>query len=324
MTGARQVQAAELVAKGELGWEQAERVRQLVMSEPDQRQKLREVLKELGQARPRTPATQRVQRYAQALGWWLLGRTVQARDAFEQLKGYKESRYYLGKCCLELGDWQGAAGALKRFLKKRSGASEIQMELAEAQALAGNTKAARRMVEKLASAAGQQAAFVYLEGLLLELEGEVEKALEKYQQAVSIGPGHLKSTFRLAYNLDLRGQDEEAIKYYEQCVRQNPTFTNALINLGVLYEDQGKYEAATDCYSQALRGSPNNPRAKLFLGDAGASTTMVIDEEQERRADRRSRILNIPITDFELSLRSRNCLDRLGIKTLGDLTEITE
>src|SRR5207237_8615204 len=31
-----------------------------------------------------------------------------------------------------------------------------------------------------------------------------------------------------------------------------------------------------------------------------------------------------PVTDFELSVRSRNCLKKMNIKTLGDLTRVTE
>ena len=35
-------------------------------------------------------------------------------------------------------------------------------------------------------------------------------------------------------------------------------------------------------------------------------------------------MLEIPITDFELSVRSRNCLKRMNIRTLGDLTRVSE
>ena len=37
-----------------------------------------------------------------------------------------------------------------------------------------------------------------------------------------------------------------------------------------------------------------------------------------------SQVLNIPVTDFELSVRSRNCLQKMGIMTLGDLCRCTE
>ena len=62
----------------------------------------------------------------------------------------------------------------------------------------------------------------------------------------------------------------------------------------------------------------------MFLQDAGASKTMFYDEEGERRADRQSAILKIPVTDFELSVRSRNCLNKMNIKTLGDLIRMSE
>src|SRR2546423_12273524 len=44
----------------------------------------------------------------------------------------------------------------------------------------------------------------------------------------------------------------------------------------------------------------------------------------DRRGDRRSQVLDIPITDFELSVRSRNCLKKMNIKSLGDLLRTTE
>ena len=32
----------------------------------------------------------------------------------------------------------------------------------------------------------------------------------------------------------------------------------------------------------------------------------------------------MPVTDFELSVRARNCLKKMNIRTLGDLTRVTE
>src|SRR5690606_9175684 len=79
-----------------------------------------------------------------------------------------------------------------------------------------------------------------------------------------------------------------------------------------------------DCYEEVLESIPNHARAMMFLADARASKTMFYDEEGERRADRQSAILKIPVTDFELSVRSRNCLNKMNIKTLGDLIQMTE
>ena len=35
-------------------------------------------------------------------------------------------------------------------------------------------------------------------------------------------------------------------------------------------------------------------------------------------------LLSRPVTDFELTVRSRNCLESIGVETLGDLTEVSE
>jgi DNA-directed RNA polymerase subunit alpha len=62
----------------------------------------------------------------------------------------------------------------------------------------------------------------------------------------------------------------------------------------------------------------------LYLGDAQAATHMFYDKDQEKKADRQSQVLKIPVTDFELSVRSRNCLQKMDIRTLGDLIMKTE
>src|SRR5690606_21228635 len=55
-----------------------------------------------------------------------------------------------------------------------------------------------------------------------------------------------------------------------------------------------------------------------------ASSDMFYDEEEQKKRDRMQQVLNIPVTDFELSVRSRNCLQKMGIQTLGDLCRCSE
>ena len=105
---------------------------------------------------------------------------------------------------------------------------------------------------------------------------------------------------------------------------QFPTHVGTLLNLGVLYEDMQQYEKARQCYRRILDVFPDHPRARLFFKDADASRDMYYDEDARRRQDRLSQILGIPVTDFELSVRSRNCLQKMGIMTLGDLTRTSE
>jgi DNA-directed RNA polymerase subunit alpha len=69
---------------------------------------------------------------------------------------------------------------------------------------------------------------------------------------------------------------------------------------------------------------PAHPRARLFSKDVAASKDMYYDEDSERMSDQMRKLMEIPVTDFELSVRSRNCLKKMNIRTLGDLTRTTE
>jgi DNA-directed RNA polymerase subunit alpha len=72
-----------------------------------------------------------------------------------------------------------------------------------------------------------------------------------------------------------------------------------------------------------LKTAPNHPRARLFMKDVESARSMYYDDD-DRRGDKRNLVLEIPITDFELSVRSRNCLKKMNIKSLGDLLKTTE
>jgi DNA-directed RNA polymerase subunit alpha len=91
-----------------------------------------------------------------------------------------------------------------------------------------------------------------------------------------------------------------------------------------MYEDRLRYESAQACYRRILDSFPTDPRARLYFKDASASGDMFYDEEAQKRNERLNQVLGIPVTDFELSVRSRNCLQKMGVRTLGDLTRISE
>ncbi len=157
-----------------------------------------------------------------------------------------------------------------------------------------------------------------------EAQGDRQASIEELRKAVAADPASNDLAFRLAYQLDLVGEEEEAIELYERIVEEQPAPVNALLNLAVLYEDQGDYSRAERCLRQVLDTQPNHPRARLFMKDVQASREMFIEEEQTRDVLKRNALLDTPVTDFELSVRTRTCLKKMNIRTLGDLLRITE
>ena len=164
----------------------------------------------------------------------------------------------------------------------------------------------------------------YRRGQEQEKEGNHEKASEFYERALGENPDHEMAAFRLAVLYDRRAEDAKAIELYERVCTSPPVHLNALINLAVLYEDNNHYDEAHRCLDAVLRTNPNHERARLFMKDVESARSQFYDDGDDRRGDRRDAVLNIPITDFELSVRSRNCLKKMNIKSLGDLLKTTE
>ncbi len=164
----------------------------------------------------------------------------------------------------------------------------------------------------------------YRRGQESEQTGIHEKAVEFYERSLNENPDHEMAAFRLAVLYDRRAEDAKAIELYERICTSPPVHLNALMNLAVLYEDNNHYDEAHRCLDAVLRTNPNHVRARLYMRDVESARSMHYDDDLDGRSDRRSAVLNVPVTDFELSVRSRNCLKKMNIRTLGDLLKTTE
>ena len=160
-------------------------------------------------------------------------------------------------------------------------------------------------------------------GLAAEAEGDRIAAIEAYREAVTESP-LTESRFRLAWLLDLMGEEEEALSLYQSLAADDQPHINALVNLAIMLEDRGEYDEAMRTLRPVLESNPNHPRARMFQRDCEASESMLFDEDTERDQGRFNTMLDTPVTDFELSVRARNCLKKMNIRTLGDLLKVSE
>ncbi len=164
----------------------------------------------------------------------------------------------------------------------------------------------------------------FVRGSLKEVGKDLAGAAEEYTKAVAEGGDIKKAAFHAAALFDRFGDDDNAIDYYERCISEPPAPINALINLAALYEERGRLDDALALLESVLDACPNHTRARQYLRSVESSYDMLFDEASQRDRDRRSAILDTPIGDFELSVRSRNCLRQMNIRTLGDLLRTGE
>ena len=169
----------------------------------------------------------------------------------------------------------------------------------------------------------QGAAACFAKGLECERSGDRLGAIEHYRAASERDP-KAEHLFRLAFMLDLVGEEHEAMQFYIHLGALPSTHVNALVNLAVLHEDRGEVHQAERCLRKVLQANPNHARARLFMKDVQASKEALYDEGDEQATVKREGELNTPVTDFELSVRARNCLKKMNIRTLRDLLMITK
>jgi len=156
----------------------------------------------------------------------------------------------------------------------------------------------------------------------LEADGNRIGAIEALRGASASGDERV--LFRLAWLLDLCGEEDESIHFYQRCVDTERPLVNALLNLAVLIEDRGDFATAEKYLQMVVKTDPNNLRGRLFLRDVQASKDMYYDEVEARDQAKHNALMDTPVTDFELSVRARNCLKKMEIRTLGDLLKVSE
>jgi DNA-directed RNA polymerase subunit alpha len=282
---------------------------------------LREAVAELEVREDRSPAT------AVRLGvcYYMMGRNERGVETLKNADGGALAYFYLGKAYFSLNRFNEAIDSYEAARSAGYDADQCTLGIAEALRCKGQSREALKMLDNMFGAIEQTSEYLYQRAATVaSVGGNPQEVIALYERAVQTGDNHPGALFGLALENDRRGNDEEALDLYKRAVATFPTHVGALLNLGILYEDRQQYERSKQCYQRILDAFPTHERARLFLKDASASGDMYVDEEAQKRQDRLAQVLNIPVTDFELSVRSRNCLQKMGVRTLGDLTRTTE
>ena len=260
---------------------------------------------------------------AAGIGLVIIGEYEKAAESLSKAGSDSIGNLYLGIALRGAGEFGKAVKAFDKAGKDLDGLV-IALEKSETYRLAEQLDEAESELKGCANFENASAEYHFQVGKVLNARGEYEAALDNFVTSVEIDEKHEKSLFELAFANDLRGDEETAIEYYKQVTKHAPVKINAMLNLAVLYEDAGDFDKAHQLAFAVVDAFPNHKKANLFKKDIQSSMVMIYDEEKEKWLDRHNRILEIPISDFELSVRSRNCLKKMNINTLGDLLRISE
>ncbi len=292
-----------------------------ISDEYSQFTQLRELTAELRSQENRTPATS----VRMGVCQFLLGRYSDALQTLSNADGGALAHFYMGRANLALGHHDAAITNFESARTAGYNADDCQLSTAESHRNAGRIAEAMSILDNMFGPVEQTAEYLYQRGATIAARGDnPDEVVALYERAVEADGRHTGALFGLALENDRRGNDERALELYQRAAAVFPTNVGVLLNLGLLYEDYDRYEMARECYNRILDQEPNHAKALLYQKDAAASMDPFFDYEQKRRQEQLKTIMNIPVSQFELSVRSRNCLEKMGIQTLGDLTKVSE
>ncbi|MFM9058676.1 MAG: DNA-directed RNA polymerase subunit alpha C-terminal domain-containing protein [Planctomycetaceae bacterium] len=282
---------------------------------------LRAAIKELEAHAERSPAASVKLGICQRL----LGR---ARDALATLKsgdGGALALFHQGLAHAEVAAHDKACEAFAAARKAGYDAAACAAATAESLRAAGRAAEARKELDRVAAEAASSADYwTALGGVLADSGAPVADTIAAYEKALAIDAGHPAALFALGVIHDRLGNDDEARACYEKSLDRYPPTVGSLLNLGIMHEDRDDFARAQQCYRRILDAIPDHPRARLFLRDSTAGGDLQRGESELRQRDRIDQVMTLPVSDFELSVRSRNCLQKMGILTLGDLARTSE
>ncbi|MDX1962579.1 MAG: DNA-directed RNA polymerase subunit alpha C-terminal domain-containing protein [Pirellulales bacterium] len=310
-----------VLTNGTFGPQEIQQIVDAISDDPLNHRVLREATNELEASEDRSPAA------AVRLGvcFYILGRYNMAIDTLKAADGGALAHFYMGKSHASQENFELANTSFLNAAKAGYDSDMCTLARAECLRLSGQPQEALALLDKLSGAVEQTSEYLYQRGATVAaIGGNPYEVIALYERAVEVDGRHAGALFGLAMENERRGNDETAQQYYERSIARYPAHVGALLNLGVLYEDRSQFEKANNCYQRVLDIFPMHPRARLFQKDVSAAKDMFFDEDAQRRKDRLSQVLNIPVTDFELSVRSRNCLVKMGVNTLGDLARTSE
>jgi DNA-directed RNA polymerase subunit alpha len=310
-----------ILSTSAFGPRELEQITASISQNPANHRELREAVQELKAQDMRSPAMSARLGVCQHL----LGSYTEAIQTLSHSDGGALTNLFLGKAHLALDQYSEALSAYESAEKAGYDRDVISLAKAEALRHMGELDRALEILNSLSGAVEQTAQYLYERASNVQMLGtNPQEVIALLERAVAADGNHAGALFGLALENDRNGNDNYARDLYERAAAQFPTHVGTLLNLGVLYEDFQEFEKAKKCYQRVLDVFPDHNRARLFLRDADASSDMFYDEDARRQQDRLQQILAIPVTDFELSVRSRNCLQKMGVMTLGDLTVTTE
>jgi Flp pilus assembly protein TadD len=141
----------------------------------------------------------------------------------------------------------------------------------------------KRYLEKALEIHPHNAQAQYDVGVLLQQEGQIDKALEHFRAAIEISPKYPHPHASIGDILAAQGKYDEAIQEYQKALDSAPNDPKTQVSMGVVLAQQGRGQDALPHFQKALSLDPKNAEAHYNVGNMLFASGMTDDAISELR-----------------------------------------
>jgi len=175
--------------------------------------------------------------------------------------------------------------------------AKFLITLAESEYDATMWASARRDIERAISLDGSLFQAHYILGNVLVRQGDLDKAISEYHEAIKLAPGEPRTYFHLALVYRTKNDTDDEEHALEQALAANDQYAPAHSELGRILIEQGRFEDAVNHLKLAVQYNPNSEQAYFLLvrayaklGEKDAAEEMVKRLMAVRKANRRGQV----------------------------------
>jgi protein O-GlcNAc transferase len=198
------------------------------------------------------------------------GRLMQAEDIYKQVLQIKpdhpDALHLLGTVAHQKGEHDNAIELINKALAIAPSAAMYSNLGIAIQAQGNLDKAIECFREALLLDPNHAKAYNNL-GMALGDQGKLGAAIESFVQALSLEPAYATAYYNLAVTLQDHGRLNEAVECYQQAVAVDPQYSAAYFNLGNTLHEQGDREGALQSFQKALALDPDSAKGYNNLGN---------------------------------------------------------
>jgi tetratricopeptide (TPR) repeat protein len=197
---------------------------------------------------------------------------IAARQGMQIHPGAVPLQLKYAQVLLSKGKYQNALKYLRLAEQVELDNPDVYLMKGSAWLMIGEDREAERAFKKAIQHAGIETDdILYHIGASYVQAGEIKKAIEYFEQSLSVNPGNEMALYDLGFFSDQENDYQKSIDYYNQYLDIDPFNFSIWFNLGISYNKAGNFEKAVEAYEFALALNEDFDQALFNIGNAYAN-----------------------------------------------------